>query len=864
MSPVDRFLAKFTPYNLPVFKNGVRLPEVRLTETDKTVLGLAPQASNKAYFFALANKLLNEKIALGKILQPKDECVKRLEMEFEVFEKTGTIDYLIILMDVFVGCDRDKVPRGVGRGSAAGSFTLYVVGLTNVNPLNHDLNFTRFLNEARAKTHLVDGVMHVDGKSFADFDGDISFKRRPEVLRRIEKDYPGKTCKILTLNYLTGRTALKDTLKSVLEYSETEASEVTEHIEDVFGKCDSLLKTVSKSKDFEKWSKDNPATFKLAQKIEGLLRGSGQHASGILICYYELKDIMPMELAPSGELICGYDMDVALTMSLKIDLLGLRTLDVLQTCADITGIPYMDINVNDPKTYGYYKTNKRFYGLFQIKDGLTKDVVVQVQPKDIDQLASCISISRPGALIYIPNYVKFVRDGTKTAIYTPLDNLLAPTGGLILYQEQINDICQKLYEMSAVDADDVRRAIGKKLRADMAKWEPVLYANGKRLNIPETVTKWFWDTCNASADYLFNKNHCYSYSYLTNYTTFYKENFSQIFYLACFQMARHEQEPIECITKLQGELQEISMPLFAPDIVKSEDDYTMEKSGIRMGLSGIKGVNDKGLLKLHNLNKETANKFAIMEAFFGAGISISTIAPLILAGCIETSGQSRSKLLLEFELYKLLTAKEIPLVHSLGEKYNYDLHTIIKEMVEVLKNEKGKPLIKDTRFATIKKNIEPYTEKYRRNVKHEELSSWVFENEYLGFSHSTTLFKIYSKTVKSLKQAKDVLTLPTESRCVFVARISEIDKRISKKKQDDYLYMKLQDETGLIKGFLWTRQKIEVTNEENGRPLAAGDIVICHGKRNDRDGVWVDHCILQSNEVILKKSELKLSVVNNT
>jgi DNA polymerase III subunit alpha len=719
------FTDNFKPYKLPIFKNGVRLPEIKITEEQLAAVGLKPGATNSEYLKKLTWNACLEKIKSGKIKQSKKECSDRFKFEFEVFEKTGTIDYILLLMDIFLWCDKNNIARGVGRGSAAGSLALMALNLTNVNPLDHDLNFTRFLNEARAKTHMVDGIMHVDGKSFADFDGDVSFSRRPDIIRRIEKDYAGKTCKILTMQYLTGKMALKDTVKSYLNYNESQALELGDCVESLFGKVDSLDKTYEKSKKFKEWADKHQKAFKIAQKIEGLFRTTGQHASGVLVSYYNLEDIIPMQAAATGEIVSGYDMDVCLTISLKADLLGLRTTDILQIASELSGIRYVDIDIHDPAIYKFLATNDKFYGLFQIEDGLTKEVVTKVKPKNIDQLAACLSISRPGALKFIDDYVKFVQTGERKPIYPAIDTILEPTGGLILYQEQINNICQNVYKMSGVDADEVRRAIGKKLREDMAKWEPVLYAKGKEHGIPEAVTKYFWDTCNSSADYLFNANHCYSYSYITAYTVYLKTKYPSAFYLACLKMAQYEQNPIDCISRIQSELEHFNIKLLMPDILKSQEDYVMEDVNIRMGLSGIKGLSDAALAKLKDFRTVVTNKFDLFLSLQNSGIPVNILSALVLSGCFDSirGTTTRNKLLMEYEVFNEFTDRELKFVVPLGPKYNYEVGAIITACVEQLKDEKGKPFIKESRRDTLRKKCAPYIEKYRRNSKFEELTA---------------------------------------------------------------------------------------------------------------------------------------------
>ncbi len=822
----------------------------------------------------------------GKIKQPLEECKKRLQMEFAVFEKTGVIDYLLLLADIFLWCDKvgvpggpaEKIMRGTARGSAAGSFALYLIGLTKINPFRHDLNFTRFLSEARAKPKWIDGIMYCDGKTMADFDGDISFLGRPKVIERLERDYAGKTCKISTLQYLTGKMALKDTLKIYCRYTETDAKMVSDLVEAKFGKVRSLHETYhgnGKPKDdpdyyagsdeFRKWADANPKAFKIAMGIEGLIRTSGIHASGMLISYYPILDLMPMQLSDSGEIVSAYPMDIALQVFVKADLLGLRTLDIVEACVKEINETFKpsppldidDVDIDDPAIYQYYTDSSRYLGLFQIEAGLTKQVVKRVKPKHVDQLAACLSISRPGAFIYIDDYVKFVTTGEFKKINSKIDEILIQTGGLILYQEQINRICQEVYGMSAVDADEVRRAIGKKLKSDMAVWEPVLYKNGDALGIPKDTTKWFWDTCNASADYLFNANHCYGYSYITaQYTTWLKAKYPLQWFLGMLKLAQYEAKPLQVIHAIQKEMGEFGFKLQPPNIYRSQADYSIANGEILTGLTAVKGVSDKALEKLRLFKGDNTNKFKLFESIQQAKLPVNIMTALIMSGCMDTFGVSRSRLVLELETYGLLTAREIPLVHRLGEDFKWDLCEIVNAMGTRLKDEKGKPLIKETRLATIRRDYDDYWEKFVHNSKHEKLCCYIMETEYLGFPYSTSLLDIYKEFCNDLSNVHEVETEVDNTKVRLAVRALEVENKISRAKRTPYLRILAGDETGEMIMMCFGEERIGEIKAFNAKELQEGDIIIVNGRKKG-DVVFIDSLSIQENPVIIKKSDLK-------
>ena len=209
-------LSQFTPYSFPLL-GFIRLPEVKITAEDKAKVGLKPNAPNVHYLKQLTWKGYQSRVANSHFAGfTETEVKERLKMEFAVFEKTGTIDYFLLLADIAQWCDSQNILRGCGRGSSAGSLAMAFLGITDINSLKHGLYFSRFLSEARLKPKIVDGITYVDGKMSPDVDSDFEYLRRPEVIRYIENKYQGRTCKISTRLQLTGKTALKEDRKSVV------------------------------------------------------------------------------------------------------------------------------------------------------------------------------------------------------------------------------------------------------------------------------------------------------------------------------------------------------------------------------------------------------------------------------------------------------------------------------------------------------------------------------------------------------------------------------------------------------------------------------------------------------------------------
>ncbi len=860
---MSKLLDNCEVYTLDLFQRGVRLPEIKISDTQKEELGLEIKCSNIDFLKKCAWNGCLSRIKTGKIKQSREDCITRLKIEFDVFEKTGTIDYILLLMDVFLWCEKNDIVRGVARGSAGGSMALFCLGLNSINPLDFDLNFTRFLSEARVKPKFIDGIMYADGKNIADFDGDIQFTGRERLVKRLETDYEGKTCKILTLQELTGKMAMKEAVKAYLEYDESKAMTIGGYFEAMFGKMDSIEKTYEKSKDFREWVDSEPRhkeCYQIGLQIENLRKANGIHASGLAIFYNFVNDVMPRELSNSGETVSGMSMNDVLKIAVKCDILGLRTLDQVEVACKEIGIKMTDIDIHDESIYKYLRESNLFYGLFQISDGLTREATIKVKPRTFEHIIAIISISRPGSYKEIDRFVKYVATGERKLVHPEIDKILEPSGSILIYQEQVSAICQKVYGMSAVDADNIRRIIGKKLTKEIEEWEPIIAEAGVKNNVPADVTKWFWETCKDAADYMFNLSHGASYSYLTAYTTYLKANYPLEFFLGCLRMAQHEGDSIECYNKIQSEMRDMGLKLLPPNIVKSEVDYAIKDGAILTGLSAIKGVAGKGLLKLEQYNRKNSNIFQIFEHFEQAKLSLAIITPLILSGCLDSDSKTeRSKLLLYYELYSLLTPKERILVQKIGNDYQFDLVSLINAANATLKDEKGKPYIKDSRKETIKRDFTPYWEKYKRNQQFSELSDWIFEQTYIGYSFSSTLKQIYSKTISNLKDTKEISSLKENSKVVTVGIIRELEKRVSKK-GTPYIKVTLADDLGSVNTMMFHEDKITAMDSQNGGSLKENDIVVAHMIKKEGGSYFCDNFVRQTCPVVLKKSTIEKEI----
>lgn len=863
------FAKQFTKYDLNL--HGVRLPVINIDNELKTNLGLDKNADNKQVLRVLCYEGFKEKL-LKKQIDPKDAEIytKKCDEEVKIFEKLGIVDYILLVYDILSWCDKNNIARGVGRGSAGGSLVLYLIGITSINPVKHNFYFPRFISEARFQSKIIDGVTYFFGPSLCDIDCDVSYENRKRLLSHINDKFQGKVSKIGSQITLSGKLALKEAAKANLGVSEEEAMVLSRMVERHFGTVELLSESLKNNKDLKAWyeaSPKNHETFELAQKIELLVKARGVHASGVAISFDNISESLPLELSSGQdekEVVTSYNMEDIANLVVKCDFLGLKNADVNFNICKHLGIDISSIDVNHPSIYEFLQNSECFYGLFQIECGLTKEVVKKVKPKNIDHLAACLAISRPGSYKYIDQYVDFVKNGEIQSFHPLIDRALKNTGSIIIYQENINAICQELYGLSPVEAENVSYCVRKKKKDKMKEWEPIFIQKGKEKGISEEVTQKFWDICNASADYLFCEIHSYEYCYMTAINTYLKANYTKEFYFYLLKMAKNESNFTEVLSDIYSELGSVGVKLLPPNIVKSGIDFTLEDDGIRFGLSAIKGISDKAIEKLNNFReKNKSDKFSTFQAANDAKLPVNILSSLILVGSLDHQlTQTRARTFMELCLWNLLKPKEKDWAKKLAIEYNYDLITIVKVLNEKLKNEKGQPIIKDTRRATIKKHFSPFLKIYEYNKKNEKLCAWKCESELLGFSYSTNLYEIFSPVVEDLYTIFTIGGFAEGTEVRVVGEVIEVKHGKSKEKKTPYFKMDIKDHTGVMRVMMFDTERqnsIEECKLNNNNKLPdIQDVVIVRGVKRDGNCLFAKSVGIQEINIFSRISQLPI------
>lgn len=446
--------------------NGVILPTITLSPEQHAQIGAKPDCSNYEFITQLCRNGFKEKIVPRIPKENRGEYVERVKMELETIESLGFTNYILMVWDICRFADEQGIPRGPGRGSVAGSLVAYLLDITELDPIENRLFFVRFLSKARAKSKVIDGVRYIDGSLVPDIDCDFSYFRRGEIIDYLNNRYLGQTSKLLTTTTFTSKILVKDVIKTYAGGTEQDAAEASDLIEKEFGVPQEIEEALSDdpkkaNERFKQWATDHQEICDLAMDLSGLNRAEGQHASALLIAYKPIRELMPLQLTTTeGEKVevSGFDMYSAQEIITKMDLLGLRTLDVIDQTCRMLGIKRKDIDVHHKSIYAYLQDFKNRYGIFQLETFAQGNAAAKVKPKNFEQLAACLAAARPGAYAQIDKLIAYTNEGAYNPVDLLIDDILKPTGGICLYQEQLLAMVNRL-GMDLDECEALRRCI---------------------------------------------------------------------------------------------------------------------------------------------------------------------------------------------------------------------------------------------------------------------------------------------------------------------------------------------------------------------------------------------------------------------
>ena len=861
----NNFTERFSSYS-DFSPPGVRLPEIEIESKYYKDLDADPSISNAEFLKQLCKQGLKDK-GLDKVgeLSTYEE---RLDMELSVLSELGFIDYILLNWDILNFCHINDIPTGPGRGSAAGSLVLFLINVTKVDPVKYELFFERFVSKSRAKKTEKDGITYLDGSLLADVDNDISYERRHEVIEYIDKKYPGRTAKILTLNTLSGKLCTKECGKIVGNYSEQEVNLVSDHIPKRFGKVAPLVEAVAESEKFAEWALENKDVYEIALKREGLIKNTGVLPSGIAISHQEIESICPVQLTNEGALVTGYDMNWVAELMVKFDILGLRTLSVLYDVCSQLNIDIDQIDPDEPFIYENFKNLNQAQGLFQIEAYTNFSVCRKIQPKNLEQLSAVVALARPGALEFVDEYSTYVKTGKFQSQHEIFDEVLSYTGGIPLYQEQLMKMAVNIgFDLD--EAEQLRRIVGKKKIDQMPAWKAKIQEKIIEGGLDPEAGDILWKVAEDSANYSFNKSHSLAYANLAAWTAYFKFKYPKEFFIALLRMAKYEPAPHEEISRICQELPHFNISLLPPDLSKSDMDFSIEGDNIRFGLNSIKGVSEKSLQSLRDFrDSENPNKYDIFLSAKQAGLNIGILSSLIQAGALSDHKSRRARLVLEAQAFNILTDREKRNFELLGPKYDWDvLGTIQAIITEGLVGDDGRPVMKPSRFETFKKKYLPYKEIYERNKKYEKFANWYFENKLLGYSPTIPLKEVFSESGTDFGDSTDFKNLSIDHHNRFIGVISDYFKGVSQR-GNEYIKCMIRDEVGEYPIMIMDRRARDASGnwtslntlssikEKYPAGLLKDSIVVFYGSKGE-DILFCSRLEVVDEKIYMKLSDLK-------
>ena len=607
---------------------------------------------------------------------------ERIEMELNIISKMQFSGYFLIVADFIKAAKDLGVIVGPGRGSAGGSVIAFCIGIIGIDPIKYDLLFERFLNPER--------------KSMPDIDTDFDDEGRAKVLDYITQKYSkNQVAHIVTFGTLAAKSSIKDVArvldlplnesnalaklvpskakttlhlilntpinkkgvkkqgdeknKSIVEVEKTTDNDKKEEkpiptLEDM-GYSSSDIENIIKLKEIAAGYDKKAVVLKMAQELEGSIKSTGVHASAIIIAPQSLLDLMPISVAKNNEMyvtqIEGKDIESAGVI--KMDFLGLKTLSIIKNTTEMVRnifnitLDTDNLPLNDELTFKLFQQGNTI-GVFQFESPGMQKYLIGIKPDKIDDLIALCALYRPGPMAYIDKYInrKF---GREQVVYDLpiMKNILESTYGIVIYQEQVMLLSKLLANFTGAEADDLRKAMGKKDKEAMKKKEAYFLEKCIQNNYPEDIIKKIWHDWEAFAEYAFNKSHSVIYAIVAYQTAYLKANYTAAFMAASLNNASN----IEAISFILEDCNRNNIRFFGPDINESNKGFTINKNNeIRFGLGGIKGVGEAAIETIiteRNTNGEFKDIYNFFERLKGdKSINKKSIESLIYSGSFDS------------------------------------------------------------------------------------------------------------------------------------------------------------------------------------------------------------------------------------
>ncbi|MFT4532462.1 MAG: DNA polymerase-3 subunit alpha [Candidatus Saccharimonadales bacterium] len=807
----------------------ILIPEFPLPEgvTEKSYL-------DECVFSGLAMRYLgNDEDSAGSIAEVKKqlpkEVLERAEFELQIINQMGFNGYFLIIAD-FMNWGKDQgIVFGPGRGSAAGSIIAYAMKITELDPLEFDLLFERFLNPDRI--------------SMPDIDIDIQDTRRDEVIQYcVEKYGSDRVANIVTFGRMAARNAVRD-VSRVLRVPYGEADRLAKMIPPpIQGRHIPLAVSVKENKELAYEYENNPTAtrvFDLAVRLEGTIRSHGVHAAGVVIAPDDIVKFVPLEKAQKGVISTQYSMNPVEDLGLlKMDFLGLSNLTIINNAlriirrvhneeVDISTIP-----MDDKKTYEMLQRGDTT-GVFQLESSGMKRYLKELQPTEFNDIIAMCALYRPGPLGagLTDSFVRR-KNGQEEVVYAheKFKEDLSTTFGVLVYQEQVMRISKNVCGFTGGDADTLRKAIGKKKRDVMIKMKKQFIEGGVDYGgVPQAVMEKFWEDLMGFADYAFNKSHSACYGLIAYQTAYLKANYPAPYMAA---LMTSDFDDTDRLTIEMNECQNIGLEVLQPDINESYVEFAVvpDKQQIRFGMSAIKNV---GVGAVEEILRARADKhFVSLEDFLtrvnSRTVNRKTIESLIKTGAFDAFA-TRSKLLNNIDTLLAFSQKKQKEQDSGQTDLFGNAVEGIQETTDIVLGPE------DTIFSE------------------QDYLQW--ERELMGLYLSDHPLKIYEGLLSEKSHPISQITKEDEGKKAHIGGIINSVRVIQTKKGDNMAFVQMSDATGEIELIVFP-----TTYEQTGWLWEQDKIVLIDGAVNakDRDGNITDEIkinVSNAREVALEEAK---------
>lgn len=579
----------------------------------------------------------------GSLKQPISRYRERLTHEISTIRRMGFAGYFLIVWDFIRYAKEKGIPVGPGRGSAAGSLVAYCMRITDVDPLQYDLLFERFLNPERV--------------TMPDIDVDFCVRGRADVINYVSELYGRQNvCQIITFGTMASRAVIKDVGRA-LEMPYGEVEKVAKMIPPpVRGRNVSIEDAIKQNPELKaaiETSQQVAELIEIARKLEGCSRHTSVHAAGVVISPKPLHELIPVCKSQNNELTTQFVMsDLEKTGMLKMDFLALTTLTIIEDCLrtieqetgrrpDLTGIP-----LNDERTLRLF-ADGHLNAVFQFESSGMVEICRKFRPESLEDLSALNALYRPGPLDggMVDDYIERRHGRRRVQYIAPqMKEVLENTYGVLVYQEQIMQLAQKLAGYSLGEADMMRRAMGKKKKEEMAKHEAKFVNGAVERGIPREKAEKIFSLMAQFADYGFNRSHSFAYAWLAYQTAWLKAHFPSHFYAAVLS---NEIQNTDKIARYIGEMKVFGIDLLPPDVNSSNEGFTPVGNTVRFGLAAIKGIGSatvQAIISARNAGGSFRSIFDLAERVDQRGLNRRVLESLIKSGACDSICRDRAGL----------------------------------------------------------------------------------------------------------------------------------------------------------------------------------------------------------------------------